>query len=209
MPPTTLTYAEALARSAALRAEAAQPDLNAEARFNPGGPAARLQLSLGAAATAWERVHPTPWDRARVDATALRRARKQDAALPALAVAYAEHRAAIAAIKARHARRCGLGVATTPATPAPPARPPSRIQTLLFPKDLFTARAAQSWAAAHGFHAPAVDHISATRGLLHLQQFAPGVCAPGTLRTITLGESGARAVVCRRRLMRRRLMRHR
>jgi hypothetical protein len=61
------------------------------------------------------------------------------------------------------------------------------IQTLLFPKHLFTVRSAVSWAKKNGFKAAKVDTGSASSRYLRIRQHAPSSFA--RLRTMQLGDN--------------------
>lgn len=67
----------------------------------------------------------------------------------------------------------------------------TQVQSLIFDRDLFTAREARSWASAHEFKAPATDRTAHT---LRLRQRNPGRFQRGTFRTITL-RKGVKAVI--------------
>lgn len=105
---TVMTAKEAYARQAVLEAEAEQ--YAQQARGDSTGPAGRLYYGLGATASAWRHaVDPT---RSITIPAAVRKALKQEAALPALRVAYQEHRAAIDRIKAKFAASKGNPMST-------------------------------------------------------------------------------------------------
>lgn len=67
----------------------------------------------------------------------------------------------------------------------------TRIQTILFPRDTWTAREARSWLSAHGKKAPRVDK---TQDYLRYQQAQPGRFKKSTFRTITLPGTKIKAV---------------
>lgn len=66
------------------------------------------------------------------------------------------------------------------------------VQTLLFPRGLFTAPAAKNWARKHGFKAVKVD---TTANFFRLRQDPPESFIRRTFRTIEFGDSGIKAVV--------------
>lgn len=70
------------------------------------------------------------------------------------------------------------------------------VQTLLFPKDRFTAATARAWAERHDFRAAKVDAGSATATRLRVRQRDPGAFQKGSFRTITLDRAhGVEAVI--------------
>jgi hypothetical protein len=70
------------------------------------------------------------------------------------------------------------------------------VQTLLFPKDRFTAATARAWAERHDFRAAKVDAGSATATRLRVRQRDPGAFQKGSFRTITLDRThGVEAVI--------------
>jgi hypothetical protein len=71
-------------------------------------------------------------------------------------------------------------------------RPATHVQTLLFPRDTYDVAAAKTWARAHGYRAGKVD---VTDDYVRLRQAHPGRFK--TMRTISFGSSGIRAVVGR------------
>lgn len=67
------------------------------------------------------------------------------------------------------------------------------IQSLAFDNRKFTPSQARSWAASHGFRAPATDQ---TENRIRLRQRAPGSFSKETFRTVTLAP-GVQAIVAR------------
>lgn len=68
----------------------------------------------------------------------------------------------------------------------------TKVQTLLFPAESWSASSARAWARSHGFKAPAVDRMGKH---LRLRQADPDLFEKGTFRTISLGHSDIKAVV--------------
>jgi hypothetical protein len=73
----------------------------------------------------------------------------------------------------------------------------TRVQTLLFPKDAFTLESAAKWAHRHGY---GTDYgLDITRDYIRVRQYPPSSFQKGSFRTISLGQSGVRAIVGRPR----------
>lgn len=65
-------------------------------------------------------------------------------------------------------------------------------QTIIFPRDRYTAREARAWLAKHKKKAPQVDRTGA---FLRYRQKAPGYFDKETFRTIPFGRTGIKAVI--------------
>ena len=66
----------------------------------------------------------------------------------------------------------------------------TKIQTLLFDREHFTAAQAKRWARAHGF---TVEKTHVTKRQIRIRQYTPGRFVQSTFRTIAL-RSGVEAV---------------
>lgn len=72
------------------------------------------------------------------------------------------------------------------------SRDKTNIQSLLFPRDHFSTSKAERWARSHGYSVPKV-HI--TDEYIRIRQQPPFRFKKGSFRTISLGDSGVKAVV--------------
>jgi hypothetical protein len=68
----------------------------------------------------------------------------------------------------------------------------TEIQTLLFPKEKFSAGSAIGWTRRHGFKAQKID---TKPNQFHIRQESPERYEAGSFRTIALGDSGVQAVI--------------
>jgi hypothetical protein len=66
------------------------------------------------------------------------------------------------------------------------------VQSVIFPRDLFSPTKAKSWLRAHGFRSFKMDE---TDNYFRFRQRPPENFKPGSFRIITLGNSGVRAIV--------------
>lgn len=71
----------------------------------------------------------------------------------------------------------------------------TNLQTLLFPKSLYSAAEAKAWAKAHGFHYASVEGKGRSERW-HVRQHSPSMYREGTFRTILIsGQDGVEGVV--------------